>query len=71
MYFIYSKDISFNSIDLLLIENDSKRSKEALLSANIHSFNLIIMPAECWECDINLIAIATINILLTSLVIIC
>ena len=41
---IYSKDIIFNSIDLLLVENDPERIKEASLSTDIHSMKLITMP---------------------------
>ena len=42
--FIYSKENKFGSIDLLLIEKDSKRYQEALKSAKLNSLNLIVMP---------------------------
>ena len=44
--FIYSDLNKFNQLDLLLVENDPKRIKEAFLSANINSLNLILMPKE-------------------------
>ena len=44
--FIYSELNKFKKLDLLIIENDSKRIREALLSANINSLNLILMPKE-------------------------
>ncbi len=44
--FIYSKENKFGSIDLLLIEKDFKRYKEAQKSAKINSLNLILMPKE-------------------------
>ena len=44
--FIYSDFNKFKELDLLLIENDPKRIREAFLSANINSLNLILMPKE-------------------------
>lgn len=44
--FIYSNSNKFKELDLLIIENDSKRIREAFLSANINSLNLILMPSE-------------------------
>tara|TARA_B100000886_G_scaffold340204_1_gene308403 strand:+ start:2679 stop:3443 length:765 start_codon:yes stop_codon:yes gene_type:complete len=38
--FIYSKDNIFDSIDLLLLENDKKRYSAAIQSAKINSFNI-------------------------------
>ena len=42
--FIFSKENKFGSIDLLLIEKDSKRYQESLKSSKMNSFNLMVMP---------------------------
>ena len=42
--FIYSKENQFGSIDLLLIEKDSKRYQEALKSAKMNALNLKVLP---------------------------
>ena len=47
--FIYSPENSFNEIDLLLLERDSKRYKESFDSCKFHRFNLITLSK-----DINL-----------------
>ena len=41
--FIYSKDNKFDSIDLLLLENDKKRCKEAIKSSKLNSMNIKLL----------------------------
>lgn len=44
--FIYSPENNISRIDLLLIQYDKRRLREALKSAKIHNFNLIKFPSD-------------------------